>query len=313
MQTTYHLARSFAVLALLAPLFTLPTVGSAAASPTTTSAVLAELVTADEARSGYQRSLFPHWLDADGDGCDTRREVLVAEALTAPSDCLSNAGVWRSVYDAKRFTDARKLDVDHVVALAEAWDSGARKWTTARRAAFANDLNSPWSLVAVSATSNRAKSDKDITAWNASTTEGRCFLVVATVITKWRWSLSVDRRERAGLAKQISTCGNPVVSLPAKYSDGEPVAAPPSAPSAPSTPNAPVAPVTPPSIPGSPGPAEVAAPLAGQCDITFPVKGNVTENRIYHLPGSTYYDRTYAEFCFASPEAAQAAGFRAPN
>jgi hypothetical protein len=302
MRNTHHLTHSFAVLALLAPLFTLPAPGPATAAPATASAVLAELVTADEVRAGYQRSLFPHWLDTDGDGCDTRREVLVAEAVTAPADCRSNAGVWSSVYDGKRFTDARKLDVDHVVALAEAWDSGARKWTTTRRAAFANDLTSPWSLVAVSAASNRSKSDKDISAWNASTTDGRCFLVVATVITKWRWSLSVDRRERAGLAKQITACGNPAVELPAKYTDGEAGPATPAVPSAPSVPSTTVTPGT-----------AVAAPVAGQCDAAFPVKGNVTENRIYHLPGSTYYERTYAEFCFASTEAAQAAGFRAPN
>jgi hypothetical protein len=282
----------------------------AAASSTTASGVLAQIPVATEVRTGYQRSLFPHWLDADGNGCDTRREVLLVEALTAPADCRSNSGVWRSVYDGLRFDDATRLDIDHVVALAEAWDSGARKWTTARRAAFANDLNSPWSLVAVSASSNRQKSDKDITGWNATTTEGRCFLAVATVITKWRWSLTVDRRERDALAKQITTCGNPTVTLPKKYQDSEvPVTASPGGQPV-VTPSPEPSTVTPPIKPPSGG---SVAPVAGQCAEPYPVKGNEGSDRIYHLPGSTYYSRTYAEVCFASAEAAQAAGFRAPR
>lgn len=296
----------FAAIALVAqPLATPP-----ASSAATASSVLAQLMVAPEIRTGYQRSLFPHWLDADGNGCDTRRDVLVTEALTAPTDCRSNLGVWRSVYDGRLFEDASGLDVDHVVALAEAWDSGARKWTTNRRAAFANDLNSPWSLVAVSASSNRQKSDKDIAGWNAPTEEGRCFLAVGTVITKWRWSLSVDRRERDALSKQIAACGNPSVTLPKKYRESELPITPkhsgqPAVP-APSTSPTPIASPVAPSL-GS------VAPVDGQCTGQHPVKGNKGSEWIYHLPGSTYYDRTYAEMCFASAETAQAAGFRAPR
>lgn len=83
---------------------------------------------AGEVRTGYDRALFPHWIDADGDGCDTRREVLIAEAVEPPSigaGCYLTGGRWLSLYGGIETTDPGTFDLDHVVALAEAWDSGA--------------------------------------------------------------------------------------------------------------------------------------------------------------------------------------------
>ncbi|MFE3653071.1 DUF1524 domain-containing protein [Streptomyces sp. NPDC059122] len=107
---------------------------------------------------------FHLWVDADHNGCDTRQEVLLAEAVKKPKkseDCKLTGRTWRSYYDDKTVTDARRLDIDHVVPLAEAWDAGASKWTTDRREQYANDLTAPRSLVAVSSGPNRAKGDKD--------------------------------------------------------------------------------------------------------------------------------------------------------
>ncbi|GHF92846.1 MULTISPECIES: hypothetical protein [Streptomyces] len=64
--------------------------------------------------------------DEDGDSCTTRAEVLLAEAVTAPEQgarCSLSGGSWLSYYDEVEVTDARKLDIDHMVPLAEAWDS----------------------------------------------------------------------------------------------------------------------------------------------------------------------------------------------
>ena len=114
-----------------------------------------DLTTASEVRTGYDRDLFRHWVDADGDGCSTRKEVLIAEADDAAdrraAAARSRGGRWYSYYD--RVLDRRRptLDIDHMVPLAEAWDSGARTWTTATRQAYANDLGDPRSLVAVTA------------------------------------------------------------------------------------------------------------------------------------------------------------------
>lgn len=104
---------------------------------------LAELRVAPEGpRAGYRRDEFPHWIDTDGDGCMTRQEVLVEESVTPAqmkSDpCRVVAGEWISLYDGLRTGDPAGIEIDHVVALAEAWDSGASAWDEARRRAFAN-------------------------------------------------------------------------------------------------------------------------------------------------------------------------------
>lgn len=72
---------------------------------------------------GYDRNLFKHWVDADKNGCTTRAEVLIAEAVVKPKvgkKCALTGGKWVSAYDAKTITNASKLDVDHLVPLAEA-------------------------------------------------------------------------------------------------------------------------------------------------------------------------------------------------
>lgn len=97
-------------------------------------------------------------IDADGDGCNSRNEVLIAEATVAPtvgSSCRLSGGAWYSYYDDTSYTATASLDIDHMVALAEAWDSGARTWTTARRQAYANDLGDDRTLIAVNDTEAR--------------------------------------------------------------------------------------------------------------------------------------------------------------
>ncbi|MFH8692533.1 hypothetical protein ACH4EC_37440 [Streptomyces anulatus] len=81
---------------------------------------------AEEKRTGYERDSFKHWVDQDDDSCTTRAEVLLTEAITAPQQggrCSLTGGSWLSYYDEAEVTDAKKLDIDHMVPLAEAWDS----------------------------------------------------------------------------------------------------------------------------------------------------------------------------------------------
>ncbi len=118
---------------------------------------------AEEKRTGYERDAFKHWVDEDDDGCPTRQEVLLAEAVTAPEEgarCTLSGGSWTSYYDEAEVSDAKKLDIDHMVPLAEAWDSGAHDWTPERREAYANDLDAERSLVAVTAKTNRSKAGR---------------------------------------------------------------------------------------------------------------------------------------------------------
>ncbi len=171
--------------------------------------LLGLLTTAPEDRTGYDRSLFRHWVDANGDGCNTRREVLITEAVEPPTvggGCLLIGGRWLSLYDGLVLTDASKLDVDHVVALGEAWDSGASSWSADRRMAFANDLEVSWALIAVSAASNRSKSDDDPADWLPPDADNLCPFVSAWLAVKVRWDLSVDQRERDALANLATAC-----------------------------------------------------------------------------------------------------------
>ena len=138
--------------------------------------LLARLETAAEHPSGYERALFVHWVDADHDGCTTRSEVLIAESRTTAqvgAQC-AVTGSWRSVYDGVITTKPSSLDIDHVVPLKEAWDSGAWEWTPSGRRRFANDLGDWRALRAVTAASNRSKGDKDPAQWLPPLTSFRC-------------------------------------------------------------------------------------------------------------------------------------------
>lgn len=129
---------------------------------------IAKIPKGDEKRDGYERDSFKHWTDEDQDGCPTRAEVLIEEATTKPEQgerCTLTGGAWTSSYDNVEVTDAKRLDIDHMVPLAEAWDSGAHAWSDERRQAYANDLTAPRSLIAVTAKTNRSKGDKDPADW----------------------------------------------------------------------------------------------------------------------------------------------------
>lgn len=174
------------------------------------------LKTAAESRTGYDRDKFHLWTDADHDGCDTRKEVLLAEAVKKPREgknCRLTGGTWRSYYDDKTVTNARKLDIDHVVPLAEAWDSGASKWTAERREQYANDLGADRSLVAVSLGPNRTKGDKDPAEWMPPAKDATCTYVTDWVTVKLRWKLTADRAETAALQKTAAGCKGATVKV----------------------------------------------------------------------------------------------------
>ncbi|MFJ8896935.1 HNH endonuclease family protein [Leifsonia sp. NPDC102414] len=110
--------------------------------------------------------------------------------------CKVTAGQWYSFYDGVTVTAPGGLDIDHMVPLAEAWDSGASAWTPERREAYANDLDAESSLVAVTARTNRSKADQDPADWLTPLLDARCTYAADWVATKLRWKLAVDDRER---------------------------------------------------------------------------------------------------------------------
>ena len=162
---------------------------------------------APDKESGYDRSLFKHWIDANKNGCDTRAEVLIAEAIVKPKKdktCKLTGGKWLSAYDGKTLTDASKLDVDHLVPLAEAWRSGAWAWTAKQRQDYANDLSDSRALIAVTLSTNRSKSDRDISEWVPKI--DTCMYVKNWVAIKVRYSLTYDVKEAKSLTGYFETC-----------------------------------------------------------------------------------------------------------
>ena len=161
--------------------------------------VLRQITVENEVSAGYDRSLFRHWISASGNGCDTRQEVLKRDSRSLPQvdpyRCKVIVGDWYSPYDGATWTNPSDVDIDHVVALKEAWDSGAWSWSSDRRRAFANDLSDRRSLMAVTDSINQSKGDRDPSQWLPPKRDYQCTYISIWLSIKARWSLSMDPSE----------------------------------------------------------------------------------------------------------------------
>ncbi|MFD0314730.1 HNH endonuclease family protein [Streptomyces flavalbus] len=190
-------------------LFTGPTASAALPTPVsaaTARSYLATLPVRTENRTGYSRDLFPHWITISG-ACNTRETVLKRDGsnVVTDSSCAATSGSWYSPYDGATWYAASDVDIDHLVPLAEAWDSGASSWTTSRRQSFANDVTRP-QLIAVTDDVNQAKGDQDPATWMPSRTTYRCTYVRAWVQVKYYYGLSVDSAEKSALTNYLASC-----------------------------------------------------------------------------------------------------------
>lgn len=181
--------------------------------------LLATVVVQNEHSGGYSRSLFPHWLDLDRNGCSAREDVLIDESLSKaqvdPYGCKVIEGDWVSVYDGEETTTPSEFDVDHVVALKEAWDSGAWEWSPTARKLYANDLTDERTLRAVTASSNRSKSDKDPSNWLPPAASDLCRYLGDWVSIKVRWNLTMDQSEFGRIRNLLqSDCEGLLVRIP---------------------------------------------------------------------------------------------------
>jgi hypothetical protein len=158
------------------------------------------------------------WVDTDGNGCIQRDDVLLRDAVpgtvtvgdqgSCDHDVL--AGAWVDPYtgshlvfdDLKDLHQADAIQIDHVVPLAEAWRSGAARWSGARRRAFANDLTE---LLAVDGPTNASKGDGDPAAWRPRKSY-QCTYAIRWIGVKARWRLSVDASERSALGEMLDFC-----------------------------------------------------------------------------------------------------------
>ncbi|MCB5164904.1 HNH endonuclease family protein [Streptomyces bambusae] len=208
-------ARRFGMLAAIGTLaFTglvnAPAAQAAMPTPISASAARAYLATvtpkAEGSSTGYSRDLFPHWSTVSGT-CNTRETVLKRDGVNVVTDsaCASVSGSWYSEYDGATWTAASDLDIDHVVALSEAWRSGANSWTTSKRQQFANDLTRP-QLIAVTDNVNQAKGDLDPAEWLPSRTAYLCTYARSWVHVKQYWGLTIDSAEKTALTNVLNGC-----------------------------------------------------------------------------------------------------------
>ncbi len=178
---------------------------------------LNRLTVQSEYQSGYSRSKFGNnWIDADGDGLDTRAEVLIEESKVRVtiSSRIVRTGRWVSLYDNVTWTNATDVDIDHVVALSEAWKSGAHAWSSSRRLNFANDLGVSWALRAVTDNVNMSKGDRDPSSWLPPYRAATCTYLVGWVAVKLRWGLSVDASEKSAISSAWAAHGCAARSAP---------------------------------------------------------------------------------------------------
>ncbi len=172
-------------------------------------------------RTGYARELFGQvWLDVDRNGCDTRNDVLRRDLTgyvlkAGTHGCLVLSGTLHDPYTGATIafvrgpTTSEAVQVDHVVALSDAWQKGAQQWSPQQRAAFANDsLN----LLAVDGPSNRRKGDGDAATWLPPATAYRCPYAAQQVAVKVTYGLWVTAAEHAALARLLDGC--PTQRLP---------------------------------------------------------------------------------------------------
>jgi len=193
----------------------------AQASTTTARSLMYKVSIAAESNGSYDRARFTHWVDANGDCQDTRQEVLIAESKVTPSytssrHCTVTKGKWVSRWDNRTWTNPSDVDIDHHVALSEAWGSGARSWTSTDRRAYANDTYGP-TLNAITDNLNSSKGDRDPAQWLPPLTSSRCTYTITWVQVKYRWRMTMDTAERTKLSSILSgTCGSRTVTIPTR-------------------------------------------------------------------------------------------------
>jgi len=168
-------------------------------------------------KTGYARTQFGNgW--ASSSGCDTRERILQRDLLDAltTDDCKVMSGLLHDPYTGKDITFTRGVDtssdvqIDHVVALGDAWQTGAQQLTPTQRQQLAND---PLELLAVDGPANQQKSDGDAATWLPANKPFRCQYVARQITVKAKYTLWVTAAEKEAMQRVLATCpAQPVAS-----------------------------------------------------------------------------------------------------
>lgn len=200
---------------------TVPDYGAGTATGPLANVALAQLSVKGRApMTGYSRDAFGSpWQDLDGNGCDQRDDALWRASFgraTRSDGCTVTRATVVDVYTGKTITYIRGgdyangLDIDHVVALGDAWSSGIGYKSSTVRTRLAND---PLNLLAVDPSSNRQKGDSNAASWLPPRTSYRCAYVARQIAVKRKYALSVTAPERDAMSRVLRTC--PLVRIPA--------------------------------------------------------------------------------------------------
>lgn len=161
-------------------------------------------------KTGYERTKF-----GDGwetlSGCTTRNRVLVRDLadVVMGEDCKVDSGILNDPYTGtvipftRGETTSDDVQIDHVVALSNAWQTGAQQLDETQRVAFANDV---LNLLAVDGPTNEKKSDSDAATWLPPNKSFRCTYVKRQIAVKAKYGLWVTQAERDAMARVLSAC-----------------------------------------------------------------------------------------------------------
>ena len=207
---------------LIATSLLFPTQGSSAANTSTASKSQYESALTDlnklpvkgrAPKTGYSREQFPHWKDPDKNGCDSRNDILKRDLTKVffkadTNNCKVIEGTLLDPYSNKLIEfdlskSASTIDIDHVVALSNAWQTGAFQLTLTQRTNFAND---PLNLLAVDFILNRQKGDADAATWLPPYKSYRCTYVARQVAVKTKYKLWVTAPEKAAISNLLTAC-----------------------------------------------------------------------------------------------------------
>jgi hypothetical protein len=169
---------------------------------------------APEVNAEYDRdAMYGDW--AEEDCVDTRARVLAAESLVPvtfnEAGCSVIEGLWYDPFTGQTFTDPTfgKVQIDHLVPLKEAHQSGAHAWTDAKRRLYTNDMENPGHLIAVHGGTNGSKGCRDPGEWMPPNLGFYCAYVNAWLAVKRKWGLAVDQQEADAIQEILADCDEP--------------------------------------------------------------------------------------------------------